>query len=113
MSLWLTPKRAGLLLAQFGCLLVVRVFSGNPQTAGDLVKYLAREAQQQALQQDAGKKKGCLAVLLVTHSQPIYGYFLRRASPKSLLIAGPWLLAGWRRDLFAAFHPLRNPHDIA
>jgi hypothetical protein len=39
-----------------------------------LKEYLAREAQQQALQQKAGKRKSGLAVLLVTHSQVIYGY---------------------------------------
>jgi hypothetical protein len=57
-----------------------RVFSGNPQTVGVFKEYLAREAQQQALQQKAGKKKGDLAVLL-THNQRIYGYLPESASP--------------------------------
>lgn len=61
------------LRAQYECLYLFQVFSGNPQTVGMFKEYLAPEAQQQALQREAGKKKGRLAVLLVTHGQVIYG----------------------------------------
>ncbi len=42
-------------------------FFRSPATCWGVVEYLAPEAQEQALQQKAGKKKGLAAVLHVNH----------------------------------------------
>jgi len=60
-------------------------FFRKPANCWDLEVYLAPEAQQQALQREAGKKKGRLAVLLMTHNCRIYGYFSLTASPRVIL----------------------------